>query len=499
MFVARRLIVPSLVSALTIISSACDKGGTNPASPDGGAQFREAIAALPSIPFPTSYSPTTQTPDQVKLCKDVSSPAGTYTFNITATNSQSDDQVAKTATLLPGQCTIIFNRTGHTFQYGSFAMVTITELIPGGASYRVSSVAINDKDGIRTVTSQPVTVKVNSYHGAVANFANQTSPGAPVTGPVAAQNGTIFVCKSGTVSGSFSFVTTATGTTSTDTVFTNVSLTSGQCQKVFVRPLPGTTGAVVTISEGSSTTTTLTGVTVNGTATPAPLGVVTVVQGMEAGKVIVFTNAPATAPAALVSLGAASSFGILAGTTVTCVTGGIVNADVGISPGNALTGFGPCVVNGTQHLGDPTAALAQLSLTSAYNTLAGLPCPPANVISADIGGTTKAAGVYCSGSSIGLTGTLTLDGGGDSNATFVFQAGSTLTAAGNVVLINGAQAKNVYFQVGSSATLGTSSQFQGNILAFSSITLNDNVTLIGRALARNAAVTLGNNNIITLP
>ena len=98
-----------------------------------------------------------------------------------------------------------------------------------------------------------------------------------------------------------------------------------------------------------------------------------------------------------------------------------------------------------------------------------------------------------------MTGTLTLDGGGDPNATFVFQAGSGLTTAGNVVLINGALARNVYWQVGSSATIGTGSQWQGNIIALTSITLVDNANLTGRALARNGAVSLGTNNTITLP
>jgi len=98
-----------------------------------------------------------------------------------------------------------------------------------------------------------------------------------------------------------------------------------------------------------------------------------------------------------------------------------------------------------------------------------------------------------------VTGTVTLDGNGDPNAVFVFQAGSALTTAGSVALINGAQAKNVYWQVGSSATLGTASAWQGSILALTSITLNDTATMIGRALARNGAVTLGTNNTITLP
>jgi hypothetical protein len=150
-------------------------------------------------------------------------------------------------------------------------------------------------------------------------------------------------------------------------------------------------------------------------------------------------------------------------------------------------------------LGNAAALAAQASLIVAYNTLAGLPCPPANAIVADLGGTTKPAGVYCSATGIGVTGTLTLDGGGDPNATFVFQAGSSLTTAGNIVLINQAQAKNVYFQIGSSATVGTASQWQGNIVALTSITLVDNATLTGRALARNGAVSLGTNNVITLP
>jgi len=189
----------------------------------------------------------------------------------------------------------------------------------------------------------------------------------------------------------------------------------------------------------------------------------------------------------------------MAGTAVTCISNGLISADVSVSPGSTVTGFPPCVITGVQHLADAVAAQAQIDLTGAYNTLAGLPCAPANAIVADLGGTTKPAGVYCTASGIGVTGTLTLNGGGDPNAVFVFQAGSSLVTAGNIVLIGEAQAKNVYWQVGSSATLGTASQWQGNILALSSITLVDTATLLGRALARNGAVTLGTSNTITLP
>jgi hypothetical protein len=207
----------------------------------------------------------------------------------------------------------------------------------------------------------------------------------------------------------------------------------------------------------------------------------------------------ASPPPAFINLGAATSMGILAGSTITCVTGGTINADIGLSPGSSVVlGTPPCVVTGTQHITDAVAAQAQLDLTTAYNTLAGLPCGTV-IGTADIGGTTRTAGVYCSASTIGVTGTLTLDGGGNPNAVFVFQAGSGLTGVGTIALIGSAQAKNVYWQVGSSAVIGVGSAWKGNILSFSSITLNDNTTLIGRALARNGAVTLGTGDTITLP
>lgn len=224
-------------------------------------------------------------------------------------------------------------------------------------------------------------------------------------------------------------------------------------------------------------------------------------SGTISGTATVVVTSTSTPPpsAGTIDLGTAAANGIMAGTAVTCITGGLISADVSISPGSTLTGFGPCVITGVKHLADAVAAKAQVDLIAAYNTLAGLPCPPANFISANLGGTTKTAGVYCSATGIGVTGVLTLDGGGDPNAQFVFQAGTGLTTAGDVVLINGAQAKNVYWLVGSSATIGTASKWQGNIVALTSITLVDNATLLGRALARNGAVTLGTNNVITLP
>ncbi len=197
-----------------------------------------------------------------------------------------------------------------------------------------------------------------------------------------------------------------------------------------------------------------------------------------------------------VGRGTAADFAVLGGSTVTNTGPTVLNGDLGLSPGSAITGFPPGTVNGTTHQTDAAALQAQNDLTTAYNDAAAR--TSSESISADLGGRTLTPGVYTSASSMGLTGTLTLDGQGDENAVFIFQAGSTLvTASGSrVVLIGAAQACNVIWQVGSSATLNTSSVFTGNILALQSITLNNGATVDGSTLARNGAVTL-DNNVIT--
>ena len=142
---------------------------------------------------------------------------------------------------------------------------------------------------------------------------------------------------------------------------------------------------------------------------------------------------------------------------------------------------------------------AQANLTTAYNDLAGRACGT-NLTSQDLGGMTLAPGVYCFNSTAGLTGTLTFDAQGNGNAVFVIQVASALTAASNsaVTLIGGAQANNVFWQIGSSATIGTGAAFKGPIVALQSVTLNTGASLVGRALARSGAVTLA-ANAITLP
>ena len=210
----------------------------------------------------------------------------------------------------------------------------------------------------------------------------------------------------------------------------------------------------------------------------------------------------ALAPAPVqAQLGTAADFGVLAGSTVTNTGPSVIQGSVGVWPGIAVVGFPPGIVvaPGAIHAGDAVAQTAQGDLTTAYNTLAGLP-PTANLTGQDLGGLLLTSGVYKFNTSAQLTGVLTLDGQGNSASPFVFQIGSTLTTASNsaVLLINGANGNNVYWQVGSSATLGTNTVFAGNIVALTSITLNTGASInCGRALARNGAVTL-DNNVITL-
>src|SRR5215210_5132829 len=204
-----------------------------------------------------------------------------------------------------------------------------------------------------------------------------------------------------------------------------------------------------------------------------------------------------SSPALAQSLGTAASFAVLGGSTVTNTGPSIIAGDLGVSPGSAVTGFPPgIVIGGTIHAADAVALQAQNDVTAAYNFLAGQACTT-NLTGQDLGGKTLTAGVYCFSSSAQLTGTLTLDAQGNPNAVFIFQIGSTLTtASGSTVrVINSGNCENVFFQVGSSATLGTGTTFVGNILALQSITLNTNASVIGRLLARTGAVTLDSNTI----
>jgi hypothetical protein len=213
------------------------------------------------------------------------------------------------------------------------------------------------------------------------------------------------------------------------------------------------------------------------------------------GLLAIAPIASAAGPAAP-GLGTAASFAVLAGAGITNTGPTTINGDVGTFPTATQTGFGSVTVNGANHAGDSVTQGAQTDLTTAYNTAAG--SGPTTPVAADLGGQTLTPGVYNSASSLGLTGTLTLSG--TSTDVWIFQAGSTLTTASGsrVAFIGGATSCNVFWQIGSSATLGTSSAFKGTILALTSITLTTKATIEGRALARNGAVTL-DTNLITRP
>jgi hypothetical protein len=194
-------------------------------------------------------------------------------------------------------------------------------------------------------------------------------------------------------------------------------------------------------------------------------------------------------------LGTAASFVGLAGSTFTNTGSGVYYGNVGVYPGTAVIGFPPGEVrDGAIYEGGAVPMQAQIDANTAYTALAGQACDT-DLTGQDLGGKTLQPGVYCFNTSAQLTGDLVLDAMGDPNAVWVFKIGSTLTTASDssVGMINGGQALNVFWQVGSSATLGTTTRFSGNILADQSITLVTGASLLGRALALHAGVTMDTN------
>jgi hypothetical protein len=211
----------------------------------------------------------------------------------------------------------------------------------------------------------------------------------------------------------------------------------------------------------------------------------------------------ATANPIMVDLGTASSFAVLAGSGITvagAVNSTTINGDIGTFPTTSITGLGNVVLNGVNQAGDAVTQNAQNDLTTAFNAGAGQAATLSYAPVSDLGGLTLTSGVYNDPTSFGLTGTLTLDAQGNPNAVFIIQAGSTLITASDssVVLINGAEACHVFWVVGSSATLGTDTEFVGTILALTSITADTGATVDGSLLAENGAVTL-DDNTITMP
>ncbi len=209
--------------------------------------------------------------------------------------------------------------------------------------------------------------------------------------------------------------------------------------------------------------------------------------------VVVTATGPVSA-AVRVGLGTAGDYSVLGGSTVTNTGPSVINGDLGVSPGTAISGFPPGIVNGETHKADAVAGTAQNDLTTAYNQAAGQPTDV--TVTADLAGQSLVPGVY-TGDTLALNGQLTLDGANETDPVFIFQTSSTLItgSSSSIVFINGANACDVYWQVGSSATIGTTTDFAGTVMALTSITANTGATVQGRLLARNGAVTLDTNTI----
>jgi len=328
-------------------------------------------------------------------------------------------------------------------------------------------------------------------------------PGSALTPPtvtsVTPLNGSTLVCPNVAII-SATFTKTMNPATINTTTFT---LTTGGANVTGTVALDST-GLIATFTPPAASLTPNTAFTATVTTGAAD----TFGNHLAANFVWTFTTSPTCVVLPPPSgLGTACTFGILAATpSVTNIGPTSVSGDIGISPAASIVGFPPGTLSGTKHAGDAVAATAQTDLTTAYNNAAGLPAPPP-LLTADIGGQTLPPGVYRATSTLGITGILTLDGSTNPNGVWVFQVGSALTTAAGgpgtpasqVILIGGAQAHNVFWQVGSSATLGTYSLLQGTIMAQASITLGTGATLNGRALARTGAVTLDSNPVNVPP
>ncbi len=291
------------LAAVGIVASGCEKGGmTEPTSELVPANFQPAFVSVPApsiittVPSSRAY-PGTKVQGQAAVCKDASSPAGTYTFSVSATNTVAGDLVASSASVQPGQCVVVFSRAHDAGDPAT--QVTITENVPAAAAYRLDRVvADDDAAGTRTVSGPAVTLLVNKSHGGFATFYNvAVQSGLPTLTafPGTETPGQIKVCKAGSgLSGTFNFTITSTGVTGTDQVATAASLAPNTCAIVFIRTASNLTNATLTITETPTVGFSLTNIvriqsgttsTINGT------NVVTISENTFHGGVVTFNNA----------------------------------------------------------------------------------------------------------------------------------------------------------------------------------------------------------------
>ncbi len=201
----------------------------------------------------------------------------------------------------------------------------------------------------------------------------------------------------------------------------------------------------------------------------------------------------------IINLGGASSFAILAGSAISSTGATVITGDLGLSPGSSVGGFPPGILNGTLRINDALVNQAKLDLTAAYNDAAARTATDIVTLSGNIGGLTLTPGLYKSTSSLAISsGDVTFDAMGDANAVFIIQIASTLTTTSGrkVILTGGAVPSHIFWQVGTSATFGTTSEMKGIVIAYQSITFNTGATLHGMAYARNGAVVLAANTIV---
>jgi hypothetical protein len=452
----------SSVYTATITTGAQDMYGNSLASNFVWTFTTSAAACLPAAP-PVSVTPPNLS---VGVCPSTV---------IAATFPQAMDPTtitAQTFTVAPGVTgTITHDVTNKIFTFTPSADLALSTLY-------TATITTGAKDPFgNALASNFVWTFTTAASACVA-------PPPPTVISVTPPNGALGVCPSTVITATFSeAMNPLTITTTTFTV------------------APGVTGVVTLDGTGKIATftptaplalsTTYTATITTGAQDPS---------GIALAANYVWSFATATlACQADVPLGTVATFEIIAGSTVTntgptIITGG----DLGLSPGSAVTGFPPGTLTppAVMHVTDTTAAQAELDLTTAYLYAAGL--PGGAVLPGDLSGLTFTPGLYTNSSTVMLSaGNVTLDAQGNANAVFIFQVGSALTTLGStqVVLAGGAQAKNIFWQVSSSATLGTNSIFEGTILSLQSITLDTGATLTGRALARNGGVTMDSNTI----